>query len=303
MKRWYLIAAGVLAVAVLAGAVALLYDPKVEVRAGERVECTYGHLVSDDIKTISVPRSEAHQYGVKTTKVVCPEHAQAEQLYNEAQQAIAEGDLKTAEKKLAEVVAVYPDFRQAQSQLDQIADGKTPVADGSTGATTGGTSGGDTGGTSGGDTGGDTGGTDKPSTPGDGDKPVGPIASLAGWTPDEISGYKADRIISDVLALSREYTPSSGDRVNVLVISAEQMLNADTAKAVLERDFKLSYDRNNKDITVNGKAAWTGTNGRDVAVLAIIDGPVLVVLQARSTKTDPAKLIADLTDIAKTLPR
>lgn len=299
MKRWHLIAAGVLAVAVLAGAVALLYDPKVEVRAGERVECTYGHLVSDDIKTISVPRSEAHQYGVKTTKIVCPEHLQAEQLYNEAQQAIAEGDLKTAEKKLAEVVAVYPDFRQAQSQLDQIADGKKPTADGTTGATTGGTSGGDTGGTSDGD----TSGTDKPSTPGDSDKPVGPVASLAGWTPDEISGYKADKIISDVLALSREYTPTSGTRVDVLVISAEQMLSADMVKGVLERDFKLRYDRNNKDIKVNGKNGWTGTNGTDTAVLAISDGQVLVVLQARSTKTDPAKLVTDLTDIAKTLPR
>jgi hypothetical protein len=288
VKRWHLVVAGVVALAVLAGAVALAYDPKVQVRTGERVECTYGHLVSEDIKTISVPRSDASQYGVKTTKIVCPEHARAEQLYDEAQQAIADEDLKTAKKKLTEVVALDPDFKQAQSQLDQIADGKIPVVDGNAGAS------------------GDTGGDDtagEPATPGDDDKPVGPVASLAAWTPDDISGYKADKIISDVLALSCEYTPSSGDRVDVLTISAEQMMSEDAAKAALERDLKLRYDRDTKTVTVKGRSGWAGTNGRDIAVLGIVDGQVLVVLQVRSSETDPAKLIADLIKIAETLPQ
>lgn len=300
MKRSYLIAAGVLAVALVAGAIALAYDPKVDVRAGERIECTYGHLVSDDIKTITVPRSEASQYGAKTTKIVCPEHLKAEQLYAEAQQAIAEDDLKAAEKKLAEVVVIDPDFRQAKSQLDQIEDGKTPKPDTSTGGASGGTPGGGDEGDSDGDDGGTT---EKPSTPGDSDKPVGPIASLAGWTPDDIDGYKADKIISDVLSLSREYVPTSGDRVELLVISAEQMISADAAEDEVARNFKLSYDQDTKDVKIDGKSGWVGTDGTDTAVLAIVDGPVLVVLQVRSTETDPAKLVADLIDIAETLPR
>jgi hypothetical protein len=263
----------------------------VDVRAGERVECTYGHLVSESIETISVPARKASEYGVKTSTIVCDKHRKAEALYREAQEALEKADLKTAEKKLREVVKLDSGFKQAIRQLEEIESGKKPVAD-NTGES----------GSNGSNSGGSNGSTKKPSTPGD-DKPTGPVASLAGWIPDTLTGYKADKPITDVYAISRDYVPTSSSSVQVLVISAEQQLSAETAKASLNRDVKRLYAEGGEAVKINGRSGWVGSDGRGTAVLGLTDGPVIVIFQFTAEKGDATDLLGDLKKIAQTLPK
>lgn len=285
MSRVYKIALVALALIIVASAAVFVIasNRKVEVTTGEIIECTYGHIVSEDVKTLRVPAREASKYGVRTVKTVCDEHAAVEEAYAEAQAALKKADLETAKRKLEEVLALDPAYRQAQSQLDAIVAGKKPSADSEPAPSAN-----------------DGDSATKPSTPGDDADPTGPVASLTGWMPDDLDGYQADKMLADVLAVSRQYAGSGG---RTLVISAEQLGTEEIAKSIWDRDYKLRYAKNAKTLKINGKNAYGGTDGSEVAVLGIVDGPVLVVLQLSSDDVEPPTLLSELTAMAKGLPR
>ncbi len=104
-------------------------EKTVTVQTGERVVCTYGEEVSSTVHAVKVPADEANKYSVRTKRIKCDRHAQLEALYGEAQNAISKGDLATAEKKLAQVVASDTSFASAASQLADIKSGRKPAVD------------------------------------------------------------------------------------------------------------------------------------------------------------------------------
>ena len=184
MKRYRLVA--LIVVVVLAAALAFWLigcERKVQVTTGERVVCAYGHDVTNSVRTIEVPADKASEYGVSTKSITCPDHLKAEQAYQAAQGDIAKADLKAAEAKLSQVVAIDPEFKRAKAQLAYIKSGKKPTPDtsGASSSDDDSASGNDGGSTNGDD---DSGSTDEPSTPGDDGPASGPIASLSGWMPD-----------------------------------------------------------------------------------------------------------------------
>lgn len=306
MKRYRFVA--LIVVVVIASALAfslIACERKVTVTAGERVVCTYGHDVSNDVSSIEVPADKASEYGVRTKTITCPDHLKAEKAYQAAQEDIAKADLKGAAAKLSQVVAIDPAFRRAKAQLAYINTGKKPTPDTSgesAPSTDDGASAKDDEPSAGDDGDDGSSSTEKPTTPGDNGTASGPIASLAGWMPDQLTGFTAEKVYADAFTISREYLPKSGKDVTELVIAAEQFADNSAAKKSLSSNVKVPYSSAGKSVKVNGKAGFLGTNG-EVAVLGITDGPVLVIFQMRSEGPKPTSLYDDLVNVAKGLPR
>jgi len=255
----------------------------VDVQTGTRVVDEQGRVVSENVRTVRVSTAEAGKYRVVTVT----ENSQAEALYNAAQQDIAAGDTEAAAKKLAELLAVQPDYRNAKVQLAAIQAGKKVVAD------TGG-SGGSTGGSSGGSS---------PSTP----KPPAskdstPTAGgLLRWIP-ELSGYRASKAAVDPLSVSRQYTPSSSGDLQSLVVVAEQFRNADAAKAALRSQVQSRYTGSDATFKIGGHNVYFGTDARQFAVIGFTDGAVMVAAEGMSASGSPKDLRGVLTEAVKQLP-
>jgi len=264
-----------LVVVVLAFALALTgCAAKVRVETGERITCTYGHVVTDTVKAIEVPADKASQYRVVEKTVTCDLHKQLEASYAQAQADIEAGKLADAKAKLAEIVKADAAFRKAQAQLDALLAGKTPPVD--------------------------TGGpTSTPSTstadPGDGKVPVGPVPNLSDWVPASLPGYTSTPIIADVYTLTREYLPASGGQTDSLVVVVEQFKNATAAKRAISTGIKSSYPSDASTVQVEGRSVRFGTDGRRFATAAWNENGVLIVIEASSSTRTPAGLKAHLT--------
>jgi len=261
---------------------------KVRVETGERIVCTYGEVTTDTIHTIEVPAADAGKYKVVRETVICPRHKLLESLYAEAQAAIVSGDMTTARAKLAEVVKLEPQFRNAQQQIDAIDAGKTPLLD--TGLLKPSSSSSST--TSPGSA----------TTPGDstsapGKEPVGPVASLSHWVPAVLPGYAAAPIVADVFTLTRQYKPAPGTPTDALVVVVEQYKDATAAKNAIKHDLGSSYSANSETLTVNGRSVYFGTDWHRFAIAAWNESGVLVVIEGSSKTGDPAALKSHLTSL------
>lgn len=241
---------------------------KVTVTTGEIVLCTAGEIIEDNTEQIEVPEDEAADYAVTTKVVTCSEHSDLGTLYDEAQQAIVEGDLITARARLATVVNRDPAYRNAKKQLDEIDSGATPTPD----------------------TGDDDpgGGSESPETPGGTETPEGPVVNLARWVPDVIEGYVAQGIVADVASLSRQYLPES-DKADQLMIAVDQTVDAQTASAAAAA-IGGQYPEVSDTITVGTYTVTVGANG-PYAAAAFADGPLLVVVELHGSEGKGADLI------------
>lgn len=282
MKRYaaVLIAASLTAALLVPGC-----QRTVEVQTGTRTVCTAGELVSEDIKTIEVPVKDAANYRVKTVTITCDTHSGLSKLYSEAQAAIAAGDLATAKDKLAQVVASNPTYRKAKQQLDEINAGKKPSPDT---------------GTDPGDSGANDGGSTTPTgsvTP----TPTAPSA-LTGWIPGTLSGWTAQKPTVDALSVAREYVPSGSSPAVNLVIVAEQFSSEADAKKSIDQVVKSRYSKDVANLTINGRAAYFGTDGRSFAVIAFPAGKVMVALEMAAKSGAPKALRPQLEAAAKQLP-
>ncbi|TLM98168.1 MAG: hypothetical protein FDZ75_02995 [Actinobacteria bacterium] len=259
----------------------------VQVKSGTRTICTEGELVSENVRLVKVPAAEASRYGVKTVTVTCDRHARLAAEYAAAQKSISEGDLKTAGAQLSAIVKSDPGYRQAGSQLKDIQAGKTPTPDSNVSVkpATGGSS---------------SGSTPKPDKPGEGS--VG--GALTQWTPEKLDGFRAAKPVTDPMAVSREYLPSSTDeRVLSLVIVAEQYRTPKLASAALRTQIKGAYTHDAGSVEVNGRKAYYGTDGKRYAVVAFTDGPVVVACAlAARPGTAPDSLKARVVAAADQLP-
>jgi hypothetical protein len=251
-------------------------EKTVEVQNGVLVECTYGHTISNTVKTIEVPASKAGDYRVTTKKIVCARHKVLERLYAAAQKAIADGQLEVARAKLAEVLAIDATFRKAAEQAAAIAAGKKPTPDTGSGG---------------------TGSTTPTATPDPG-VPEGPVASLAIWVPDKISGYKADPIIPDAAALTREYVPTGSSGLVSLVVVVEQFKTAAGAKAAATDTIANQYPSSRSTATADGRTLLFGANGSRFAAVAWNEDAILIVIEGYAKSGSASALKSELQSIA-----
>jgi hypothetical protein len=241
----------------------------VTVRTGEVVLCTAGEVIEDNTKEIEVPVKDVSKYSVTTKVITCERHQGLAGLWEAAQQALAQGDTNAARAKLAAIVAKDPTYAggKAKQQLDEISGGGSPSADGSQSGTS----------TAGG------GGT----PPSDGEEPVGPVANLLKYVPDEIEGYTAQGLTADPASITRNYIPLSGT-ADLMVISVEQMVDAKRAATGLDA-FKQTYPDNFATVTIAGKNGRFGTRS-GFAAAAFVDGSLLVTIEMHVKTGKPLDL-------------
>lgn len=256
---------------------------QVEVRTGTKVICTYGEVVSEDIRLIKVPAKEAGEHNVRTVTKICDRHAELEALYQGAQQALAANDLTTARAKLEQIVAIDAAFGKAASQLGTLASGKKPEQDKSPTANPGATT-----------------ASDKP-----GEDPTGvPAESLLSWAPDQMTGFTASKPAVDPLSVARQYVPAEGSDAVTFVITAEQFSSSEMAKEGLTGQVKNVYTKGKDTFSLNGHSVYFGTDGSRYAAVGFVKGSVLVALEMSGKPgKSPAALRSALEDAIKELPR
>jgi hypothetical protein len=252
----------------------------VEVQTGTRVVDSQGRVISEDIKTVKVPAETAGAYRINTITQPDAPNAQVATLYDEAQAAIAAGDLKTAEQKLGQVLSMVADYRSAKKQADAIKNGEkvTPDTTASKPTTTT---------------------APATSTP----KPTaGAETGLARWAPDAIAGFTADAAAVDPITVTRQYIPTAGSSVRALTIVAEQFRNSTAAKRALTNSVKQRYPDNSSTVAVNGHTVYFGTYGGKFAAMAFTKGSTLVALEMTPKSGSALSMKADLLKVVRQLP-
>lgn len=255
----------------------------VEVQSGTRTLCTYGEVVSNTIKTVSVPAEEAALRKAETVTITCDRHKKLDALYSAAQADLTKGDMAAAQLKLAQIAADDPAFRQAAKQLAVIKSGKKPTPDnGNPGS--GGSN--------------PTTGTAKP---GD-DEITGPVKTMLKWAPGTLTGFKAAKPVAGAFTLTRQYAPASGSKARALVIDVEQFRDKGYASAALETYSKRPYSMGASTVKVNGHSAYFGTDNTRYAILAFTQGAVLIQVEMAADPGKQAALKNALIAVAKQLP-
>lgn len=294
-RRIALIAVGMAAAfALLATGVSGCQRPTVAVKTGERVVCTYGEEVTSTVRTIRVQAGDAGKYSVSTRRITCPRHQQLEKLYSEAQAALTKQDFKTAEKKLAELVAIDATYKRASEQLADLKAGKKPGADTSSGSTSGSTA--TTGTTPA------SGGSTTTETPDEPDEPEGPVASLLAYTPDTIKGFRAYPVKASTFSVARQYVPTSASTLDSFTIVAEQYRSDRAAKEWLDSSIKRGYSQSARTGKIGNRTAYFGTDGQRFAVIAWTNGQVGVAIEG-DVGSKPADGFAALSAIVGALPK
>ncbi len=263
----------------------------VNVHSGEIVICTQGEIVSDTTEEIEVPADEVAGHGVTTEVITCDLHTKLAALHAEALQAIADGDLETAERVLAEIASSDSAYRNTSSMLADVR-AKT----GGSVATTGGAIG-----SSGGETPGSGTATPPPgggTTDPGGDTPVGPIANLTDYIPDRLPGFIGQRIYSDPFNLFRDYLPEKSGTIIQLSVEVEQMQDAAMVTRRIDERIKANYPNDAQSIKVGSLDSYFGTRPR-YAILAMSDGAILVVMEFATSSDKPAQHKDALVSVAK----
>jgi hypothetical protein len=286
-----LAAVGAVVLLLLAMAAFAWYSMRdVEDRTGEIIVATDGRVIKDSTRTIRVPASEAGKYSV--TKRTVDADKEFARLFAAAQAAMARHDLTAAQAALTQALTYKPQDPTATAQLSDIRAGRKPKP---TGPGAGGTvSKPPTGSTS---------TTPRPVPPrSDAPVPV-PSPQLAAWVPDKLDGFTTSPSQIDELTVSRQYVPVSRGRAGGLVIVVQQFASSGAAQSALVQGVATDYPQEASVVSINGRPAYFGTDGRRFAVLAINANGTLVALEMDSTAGGPAGLRQDLQSVAAKLGR
>lgn len=267
---------------------------KVKVRTGERVVCTYGETVEDGVRVIEVPPDEAGVHRVTTRKVTCARHRKLEALYAKAQEALAKGDTAAARKALTEVLALDKDFRRAAEQARLIDEGEKAEPDRSSSPVPSASG---------------PGPSPKPPPGEDGDDPdegrvpVGPVASLKGYIPDDIPGFRALPITDDPFALTRDYVPLEGASARIvhLVIVVEQYRDA-AAAGERVKSYQDYYSDNASSVRASGRSIYFGTR-TEYGVVTWNEGAIAIVAEMIARDGKATGLKPDLRAVAEAVLR
>lgn len=267
----FAVAAGAPIVLALVLGISGCAEATVKVETGTRTVCTYGEVVSSDVRVVEVPASQAAKYRIVKKRLLCSAHRRAELVYKEAQDALRRGDLAEARESLAEVLRLTPGFRNAAKQAAELDAGKKPAPDGA--------------------------GSDPAPSTGTTGTVDGPVASLLTFVPDSIPGYTARPVTADPNGLTREYAPA-GAATGYLVVAAEQFATPAAAIAALAKGPKNDYSVGASTLTVEGRSVYFGTDGSRFAVVAWTEGAIMVIAEASPKSGPPSGLQSPLTDVA-----
>lgn len=260
-------------------------EPMVTVKTGKMVLCTQGEVVSDDTREVRVPADEVGRHGVKTEVITCERHARLAALRAEVEKALKAGDLAAARVSLEEIVELDPSDGGSAAKLQQVVAGKKPTS----------------------------GSTDDPpdddrnpnvdsNDPHDDGPDPGPVGSLMGYVPDNLTGFVAQAVVADPFVLWRDYLPVKPGKVEALVVMAEQHGTEQEVREVITRDVESYYPDGSADVTVAGKAAYFGTRD-SLAVLALADGSVRLVLEMQCSDDEPTALRSTIIKTAEEILR
>jgi hypothetical protein len=249
----------------------------VDVQNGTRIVDAQGNTVSEDITVVHVPADKAGAYRVNVITQEATGTTMLAGLYADAQKAIGAGDLKLAQSKLKEIIAIQPSYRLAKKQSDAITAGQKVAPDTTSPAPTP--------------------AKPKPTTP-----PAEAPTALSVWTPDVIAGFSAAKAAIDPLSVSREYAPGSGNPAKSLVIVAEQFRTSADAQAALGVDVKQRYPHNVGSFTVKGHTVYFGTDGKRFAAAGFTSGAVMVAVEASPDSGSPSAMKAALEKVIGQLP-
>jgi hypothetical protein len=252
----------ILAVVIVVAGVGLASFTRV--RTGSRLLCKYNHVIKENISKATVLRWTAKDYGIRESTSVCAKHKRLERLRAEALEKLKKGDVAGAKKLFKEIQAVDPVFLDVNTQLDRIAEGENAGTPGT------------------------------PGTPGG----PGSDVDLATLLPGSLNGFKASEIEKGEGYASRDYRPDTQERMQGLLATVHNAGSLSGAEQFIARVDKTGFSRNARITTVNGYAAYFGTDGTTYATLAWAAGPIVYELQGHATSGNPAELEPDLMDIA-----
>lgn len=253
----------ILGVILLAGAVGTAGLTRV--KTGTRLVCKYHHVLKEDVRWVIVARWNADDYTVRETTTTCAKHRRLEKLHKQALAALSQGDTAKAKQIFEEIRQVDPTFTDVNTQLDRINAGQSAT-------------------TSPGDSG-------TPSTP-------VPVADLAAILAAGVPGFSASGIEKGDGYASRNYRPDSQERMQSLLVTLHATAGQGAAEKFVARVDKVAFSLNARDVTVNGYAAYFGTDRSTYATLAWAKGTVAIELQAHASTGDPAGLAPDLIAVA-----
>lgn len=241
------------------------------VEVGTKYVCKYGgQVVRSNTREIIVFRWNADRYKVRKVKTVCAKHKRLEALYRQAREALKKGDLAQAKKLFEEIKRVDPEFKDIQTQLSQIASQEA-------GTSPGGTPGGGT----------------PDSTP----TPIDPGALL----PAALTGYSTGKVEKGADYAKCSYLPADTTRVQSLLITVHVLANFPEAQGFIDRVDKVAFPLDAENTTVNGYAAYFGTDGSTYATLAWAKDRIVFELTMHSATGNPAELFPDITTLADSL--
>ncbi len=279
--------------AIIAGLIsglAFAFQP-VKVRTGSKLLCRYGHVIKDNTKLIKVPRWKAGRYKVEIAKATCDKHKVCEKLYKQALKALDKGDLEAGRRLLEQVRSLDPKFKDTQKRLEKVekaiaaetgeapAPGTEPSAEPST----------------------QPGAEPAPSPPGapppsEGEVFTGPLLSLI---PKTLEGYTLYSEHEDVLSANRVFKPKTESKVKFLTIMVRQGGRPKDAEALMEKEIKWYYPVDSRrDVTVDGRSCYFGTDGRQFAVLTWRRDGLIFAVEIYSS-THPKKVYDDIVAISK----
>lgn len=263
MPRWLKIIAAVLVVLLVATGIG--FASLTSVATGTKLVCKYNHTIRENISSTVVPRWSADDYGVLKTTITCQKHKRLEKLRADALAALEAGDTETAKKLFTEIRRIDPTFADVNTQLDRIA-AKQP----------------------------------SPSSPGAPPNPAEPVPviDLPSMLPASLNGYKTGELDAGAAYASRNYRPDSQGKMQSLLATVHSAGTQTGAEQFIIRVDQAGFPKNAKNITVNGYAAYFGTNGTTYATLAWAKGTIVYELQAHSSAGNPAGLEQDLIALA-----
>ena len=306
-KNPFRIAVIVLAIVVLGFGYFLASTP---VKVGTRVVCRYGHVISDNTRTIRVPWFLTDRFKVDEDRSVCSRHERAEKLYAKAQRQIVEKSLPEAKKTLEEVTQLDSNFKKTKSQISAISQ-VTSSDDGGSSGESGGSSGetGNSNGASGSDSGTGGGETSSGGESSDGGASGGGQSQVQIDLPallpqGDIPGYVRGALLTNRNSVQLDYKPTPGTqtRIRSLLLTVRLMDSPDAVNNFIENTSKKAWPNDAKDPSVKGSTAYFGTNIYGYASLNWPYSILVYEVNMLSTKATPLDLYDDIVKIADYFP-
>lgn len=299
---------------------------KVKVRTGTRIVCEYGEVLQDNTRLITVAKADALKYKVRTVRKLCLKHRRAENLYKQAERALANGERDRAQEAFNKVMELDPKFKDTRKRLASVNEAIVKyetVSSSSTGPLpeqptqiapippTGGsapsgtplpgllpeTAQGSVGtGTSSDDgTSGGAGGTSGSTS----------NVDLVLLLPGSLIGYKTGGLSKSDTFTSRDYAPQGEKQqlVEFLLISIHKLSSADESRTFLDRVSRKVFYANGQEVNIQAdRAAYYGTDEKTYANLSWYEGNIVYEIMMMSATGSPNQLYNEIVEVARRVP-